>query len=80
MIAAVGAVRSAVIDNSVAEVLLFPAVSIATDQAIFVVTAPLANGVTTRVYVSPSTAVNVPFVPFTTTISVLSNPVTVSLN
>src|SRR3989304_3915303 len=75
----VGATLSYVTDSWVATVLPFPARSDAEPAAMSIVTAP-GDGVTSTVYVSPSTATKVAFVPPTTAKSSMVTPVTVSEN
>lgn len=65
------------IENCVATELSFPAISCATLHATSTVTAPSAVGVISNVYVSPSTAIKFPAVPFPTVISQTTNPVTI---
>ena len=58
----------------------FSATSVHTPPATLTTIFPSASGVTTNVYVSPSTGTNAPLVPFTTVISPTTNPVTFSSN
>ena len=74
----VGAVLSIVM-VLLAEVLLFPALSVQHPADILTVCEQLPLFVTTSVYVVPL-PLKVPFVPFVTVISDFANPVTVSLN
>ena len=73
-----GAMLSYVILNCVAAVLLFDAVSWAALPAMSTVTVPCPVGVRSKVYVVPEPE-TVPAVPFPTTTSLESNPVTDSL-
>ena len=75
-----GEIVSKVMINGDAATLLLPAESCATLLSTFNVTAPLAVGVTTAVYVELLIAAKLLIVAFETLISDSVNPVTSSLN